>query len=116
MRDSRKRNIWLKLRLTPEEYECLCDKMAIVGINNREAFIRKMALDGIIIKLDIPELKEMISLLRYTGNNVNQIAKSLHETGRAYETDISDIKKNQEKLIEKANSIIAKLTCDKRKV
>lgn len=41
-----------------------------------------LALDGLVVKLDVPVLKEMISLLRYSGNNINQIAKRLHETGR----------------------------------
>ena len=113
MKDDRKRTVWLKLRLSQEEYKCLCDRMATVGITNREAFLRKMALDGIVVKLDVPELKEMISLLRYAGNNINQIARRLHETGRTYETDIADIKANQERLIELANTIITKLAAIK---
>lgn len=60
--------------------------MARIGVTNQEAFLRKMALDGLVIKLDLPELKQMISLLRYTSNNINQIAKRLNESGRAYET------------------------------
>jgi hypothetical protein len=83
--------------------------MATVGITNREAFLRKMALDGIVVKLDVPELKEMISLLRYSGNNINQIAKRLHQTGRVYEADLADVKANQERLIDMANTIITKL-------
>ena len=109
MKDDRKRTVWLKLRLLPEEYTCLCDRMATVGITNREAFLRKMALDGIVVKLDVPELKEMISLLRYSGNNINQIAKRLHQTGRVYEADLGDVKANQERLIDMANTIITKL-------
>lgn len=109
MKDDRKRTVCLKLRLTPEEYQSLCDRMATVGITNREAFLRKMALDGIVVKLDVPELKEMISLLRYSGNNINQIARRLHQTGRMYEADLADVKANQERLIDMANTIITKL-------
>ena len=82
MNEGRKRNICIKVRLTREEYDCLCGRMAGIGITNREAYIRKMILDGIIVKLDVPEIKDMISQLRYTGNNINQIAKRLNETGR----------------------------------
>ena len=49
--------------------------MAMAGTTNQEAFIRKMALDGMIVRLDVPEIKEMISLLRYSGNNINQLAR-----------------------------------------
>ena len=55
----------------------------------------------------------MISLLRYSGNNINQIARRLHETGRTYEADIEDIKANQERLIELANTILTKLAAIK---
>ena len=112
MKDDRKRIVCLKLRLTPEEYQGLCDRMMSAGTTNREAFIRKMALNGMIVKLDIPEIKEMISLLRYTGNNINQIAKRMNEKGRIYEDDIADIKTNQEQLIGKINSVIAKIVND----
>ena len=109
MKENRKRNICIKVRLTPEEYDCLCGSMAEIGITNREAYIRKMILDGIIVKLDVPEIKDMISQLCYSGNNINQIAKRLNETGRIYATDIDDVKANQQCLIEKANTIISKL-------
>ena len=109
MNEVRKRNVCIKVRLTPEEYDCLCGRLAEIGITNREAYIRKMILDGIIVKLDVPEIRDMVSQLRYSGNNINQIAKRLNETGRIYETDIDDVKANQERLIELANTIITKL-------
>ena len=104
-----KRKVKLTVRLSENEQDRLKERMTAAGITNQEAFIRKMALDGIIVKLNMPELKEIISLLRYTGNNVNQIAKKLHETGRAYETDIADVKENQKRLIDLSNAILSKL-------
>ena len=78
-----RRNIRISVRLTEEEHRLLKEKMARIGVTNQEAFLRKMALDGLVIKLELPELKQMISLLRYTSNNINQIAKRLNESGRA---------------------------------
>lgn len=57
-----------------------------------------MALDGLVIKLELPELKQMISLLRYTSNNINQISKRLNESGRAYDTDLAEILEKQKQL------------------
>ena len=108
-----RRSIKVSVRFTEAEHELLKKRMAVTGTDNQEAFIRKLALDGLVVKLDVPELKEMISLLRYSGNNINQIAKRLHETGRTYEADITDIKANQERLIELANTIITKLAAIK---
>lgn len=105
-----RRNIRISVRLTEEEHQLLKEKMARIGVTNQEAFLRKMALDGLVIKLDLPELKQMISLLRYTGNNINQIAKRLNESGRAYETDFADILEKQKELWGLANEILIKLS------
>lgn len=105
-----RRNIRISVRLTEEEHQLLKEKMARIGVTNQEAFLRKMALDGLVIKLDLPELKQMISLLRYTGNNINQIAKRLNENGRAYETDFADILEKQNQIWGLANEILMKLS------
>ena len=105
-----RRNIRISIRLTEEEHQLLKEKMARIGVTNQEAFLRKMALDGLVIKLDLPELKQMISLLRYTSNNINQIAKRLNENGRAYETDFADILEKQNQLWGLANEILMKLS------
>ena len=106
---SMRRGIKLSVRLTEQEQATLKARMALAGTTNQEAFIRKMALDGMIVRLEVPEIKQMISLLRYSGNNINQLTRHLHETGRVYDTDLEDIKQNQETLIELANQIILKL-------
>ena len=83
--------------------------MAQLGTSNLSAYLRKMAIDGLIVKLDMPELREMISLLRRSSNNLNQIAKRMNETGRVYDTDIREVLENQERLWEMANAILVKL-------
>ena len=108
-----RRSIKVSVRFTEAEHELLKKRMSVTGTGNQEAFIRKLALDGLVVKLDVPELKEMITLLRYSGNNINQIARRLHETGRTYAADIADIKANQERLIELANTILTKLAAIK---
>ena len=105
-----RRNIRISVRLTEEEHRLLKEKMARIGVTNQEAFLRKMALDGLVIKLDLPELKQMISLLRYTSNNINQIARRLNESGRAYDTDLTEILEKQKQLWGLANKILMKLS------
>jgi hypothetical protein len=73
------------------------------------AFLRKMAIDGHVIKLDLPELKELVSLLRYTSNNINQIARRVNSTGRVYTEDLTGIKASMESLWAAANSILRRL-------
>ena len=107
---NRKRNIMVRFRVTPEEKAMIEEKMSQVGTSNMEAYLRKMSIDGYILKLDLPELKEMISLLRRTSNNLNQIAKRLNQTGRLYDEDMEDILQNQEHLWKSANEILARLS------
>ena len=105
-----RRNIRISVRLTEEEHRLLKEKMARIGVTNQEAFLRKMALDGLVIRLDLPELNQMISLLRYTSNNINQIARRLNESGRAYDTDLAEILEKQKQLWGLANDILMKLS------
>lgn len=107
---NRKRDIRLRFRVTPEERSLIEEKMTQVGTSNMEAYLRKMSIDGYILKLDLPELKEMISLLRRTSNNLNQIAKRVNQTGRLYGEDMEDILRKQERLWQTANEILAKLS------
>ncbi len=97
------------LRLTDQEKKLITEKMKIAGIPKMSTYLRKMAIDGYILKLDMPELKEMISLMRYSSNNLNQIAKRTNETGRTYEADIQSIQDSQEKIWSGINRILRKL-------
>ena len=83
-----RRNIRISVRLTEEEHRLLKEKMARIGVTNQEAFLRKMALDGLVIKLELPELKQMISLLRYTSNNINQIAHTVNAQKYAADSQV----------------------------
>ena len=66
-------------------------KMEKLGIRSQSAYLRKMALDGYSVKLDLQDVKEMVSLLRRCSNNLNQYAKRANETGSIYEADIKDL-------------------------
>lgn len=103
------RNIMVKVRMTPEELKMIQQKMAQYETTNLSAYIRKMAIDGYVIKVDFPELKEMVSLLRYSSNNLNQLTKRVHETSRIYDADLEDIRQGQERLWDAAGKIIASL-------
>ena len=85
-------------------------KMAQLGTTNMGAYLRKMAIDGYVVKLDLPEL---VSLLRYSSNNLNQLARRVHETGRVYAADMDDILQNQERIWQAASGILSRLAAIK---
>lgn len=105
-----KKDITIRLRVTPEELDLIHRKMEQYGTQNRSAFIRKMALDGYVIKLELPELKEMVSLLRYSSNNLNQLTRRVHETRRIYDADLEEIHRNQDRIWTAAQQIYNSLS------
>ena len=96
--------------MTADERALLERKMRKAGTTNMGAYLRKMALDGYILRLDLPELKEMLSQLRYMGNNVNQIAKRANEVGVIDEMDIRGMSKRQERMLEQMARLLEKLS------
>ena len=105
----RKREVQLNFRVSPEELALIEQKMAQMGTKNREAYLRKMALDGYVVRLELPELKELVSLMRYSSNNLNQLTRRVHETGRIYDTDLEDISRRQEALWDGVHQVLTQL-------
>ena len=105
----RKREVQLNFRVSPEELALIEQKMAQMGTKNREAYLRKMALDGYVVRLELPELKELVSLMRYSSNNLNQLARRAHETGRIYDADLEDISRRQEALWDGVHQVLTQL-------
>lgn len=106
---NRKREMQVNFRVSPQELEMIEQKMAQLGTSNREAYLRKMALDGYVVRLELPELKELISLMRYSSNNLNQLTRRVHETGRIYDADLEDISQRQEQLWAGVREILTRL-------
>ena len=106
---NRNRPIQVKFRVTPEERAMIDRRMEQADTINMAAYLRKMAIDGYVVKLDLPELRDMISLLRRTSNNFNQIARRVNSTNRVYENDIQEMKTMLERLWEANNIVLEKL-------
>ena len=107
---NRSRSRQVKFWVSEEEYQLLQKKMEVAGGVNQGAYIRKMILDGYIVNLDIPELKEIIRLLSITSNNVNQMARQLHSTGRIYQQDIGEVEAQLEQNYKMLRKLITKLS------
>ena len=103
------RQVQLKFRVTPEERALIEQKMAQLGTTNMAAYLRKMAIDGFVVNLELPELRELVSLLRRSSNNLNQLTRRVHETGRIYDADMEDLRQSQERLWDAAQKILTSL-------
>ena len=103
------RDKWVHFVMTGDEYERMRRKMEEIGIRNQSSYLRKMALDGYCVNLDLRDVKEVVSLLRYCSNNLNQYAKRANETGSIYAEDIQDLKQRQLEIWEATKEILARL-------
>ena len=84
--------------------------MQQLGTTNMGVYLRKMAIDGYVLKLDMAEMKEMVLLLRRMSSNINQIAKRANETGRIYDADLDEIQNRQEQLWTVMRNVLQKFT------
>lgn len=93
-----------------EEVQRIHEKMNELGIRSMGAYLRKMALDGYCINLDLQDVKELLSLLRRCSNNLNQYAKRANETGNIYESDIRDLQERLEEIWTDMKEVLVRLS------
>jgi hypothetical protein len=104
------RNKQMNFRVTESEYEVIQKRMELTGIKKPSAYLRKMAMDGYVLKMDLTDLKEMVRLERINANNLNQFVKRANETGSIYETDIESLRQNQEEILKMLRGMYEKLS------
>ena len=103
------RKIPLQFYVSEQERKLIQTKMEQYSTNNLSAYLRKIAIDGYVVNLELPELGEMVSLLRRSSNNLNQLTRRVHETGRIYDADMEDLRQGQERLWDAAQKILTSL-------
>ena len=104
-----KRTEELKILISPEDKERIKLKMEDTGILNMSAYVRKMALDGICIRLDLQDVRQLTVMLRRCSDNLNQYARRANKTGSIYEADIEDLQKRLDEIWELSRQTLASL-------
>ena len=106
---SDRRDQQLHFRVCKPELERIRNKMESSGILSIGSYLRKMALDGYCLHLDLPQLRRMAYLLQMCSNNLNQVAKRTNENGQLYAADLEDLRQRLDELISIGKQILAKL-------
>ncbi len=104
------RNEQLMVRVSPEEKAAVSQRMEEAGFTNLSQYLRKMALNGYCVRLDLQGVKETVRLLRYCSNNLNQYAKKANQTGNIYRADIEDLQERLEEIWDKQKEILVSLS------
>ena len=109
------RKIHKNFRIREDQVLHMEGQCKIYGINSSE-YIRRL-IDTDMGKATPDQTKEaflvhkqMVYEINRIGNNINQIAKRLNESGRAYDTDLAEILEKQKQLWGLANKILMKLS------
>ena len=92
MSANRKRKNQITIRLTEEEIDILKQRMRDKDFQNRESYLREMALTGYILRLDLSEVHEDLRLLANTTSIINQVAKRANETRSVYASDMIQLR------------------------
>lgn len=95
--------------VTPEEQELIYERMAEAGIQNMGAYMRKMALNGYVLHVDLADVRELVSLQRRCANNLNQVAIHANTYG-IYPSEIVALQKDYTDLWGPLSDLIKKLS------
>ena len=109
MSKKRVRSVPLNVWLRPDELELIRARMAEAGVQNMSAYVRKMALNGFILHVDLSDVRELVSLQRRCANNLNQVAIHANTYG-IYPSEIAALQKDYADLWEPLSELLKKLS------
>jgi hypothetical protein len=110
MSGSNKTRDQIDIRLSKEDRQIIEQKMKDSGIRTMSAYIRKMALNGYVVKIDLQEIHRLVYLLSMCSNNLNQYARKANETGSIYQDDIRDLQVRLDGIYEMTRKVLVKLS------
>lgn len=108
MSHQRKRDIHLHVMVSADELDTIRQRMAVAGVRNAGAFVRKLALNGYVLNVDLAPVRELVSLLRRCSNNLNQVAIHANAYG-IYEHEVKGLQQDYAALWEQVNGVLEQL-------
>ena len=109
MTRKRIRNVPIYVWVRQDELEAIQERMASLGVQNMSAYIRKMALNGYVLHVDLAPVKELVSLLRRCSNNINQAAIQANTYGGIYPGEIESLRRDYDALWERTGEVLKQL-------
>ena len=105
---ARSHGIHLHVMVTEDELDTIHQRMAETEITNAEAYIRKMALNGYVLNVDLAPIRELVSLQRRCANNLNQVAIHANTYG-VYPSEIAALQKDYAELWGRVSDVLKQL-------
>lgn len=105
MDKNRTKSIILKFRVNEKEKEIIELRAVQANKKSTSAYLRKIALTGVIVNYDNQQLKDLRKSLIGISININQIAVRVNSTNRFYDDDIQYMKKVLNDIWQSLNSV-----------
>ena len=96
--------------VSEEELALIQERMAEAGIRNMGAYVRKMALNGYVLQVDLSPVRELVSLQRRCANNLNQVAIHVNNYGGIYPDEIKALQRDYADLWGPLSDLLKKLS------
>ena len=110
MTKKRVRSMPIYVWVRPDEMEVIQGRMAEAGISNLSAYVRKMALNGYVLHVDLSDIRELVSLQRRCANNLNQVAIHVNTYGGIYPDEIKALQRDYADLWGPLSDLLKKLS------
>ena len=88
----------------------IADRMTEAGISNMGAYMRKMALNGYVLHVDLSDIRELVALQRRCANNLNQVAIHVNTYGGIYPDEIKALQRDYADLWGPLSDLLKKLS------
>ena len=109
MTKKRHRPIHLHVMVSEAEQALIQERMAEAGIRNMGAYMRKMALNGYVLHVDLSDIRELVALQRRCANNLNQVAIHVNTYGGIYPNEIKALQRDYADLWRALSDLLKKL-------
>lgn len=92
MPKKRYRDKEVKFFVTDTELQMIDQKAAVAELD-RSKYLRKIAIEGFIIKRDFTQVEQLVYEINKIGNNINQVARRANEIDFVNKGEIMYLKK-----------------------
>lgn len=110
MSRKRVRDVPICVWVRPDELAAIRERMDEAGIRNMSAYVRKMALNGYVLHVDLAPVRELVSLQRRCANNLNQVAIHVNTYGGIYPDEIKALQRDYADLWGPLSDLLKKLS------
>ena len=89
----RVRSIPVMFYVNRAETDMIAEKMKQLDTENKSAYLRRMAINGYVVKINFADINAHAAQLQKIGNNANQLVKRMNQTGSLYTAEAAEIQR-----------------------